>query len=311
MDIFTDVWKPVDEAAKIMGINPEDVELLITGMTMVAENQQISVRLVNLKAVGDFIKEVQRIKEQLTVTIKPLNDGSRETIKGKQAAKIMLISYEALVDLCEKKKIKAQKKSRGWRIEEKELKDFMLFNKDLLASLRDNSPAKPKKERLAIRKKAPDEQSVPEKSGAENKKGVIPDAVENHDLDSRTAATSEPGGSLPPVALETDPPLENSDGEETTLDQPQGEEEQSNDRKQEVHTIRKRKHNGRLYCRIDDVASSFHPKDEGRVKRWINAGKIKAVEAVEGSKVTWYIEPESLKKFMEENGMLVTFEETR
>lgn len=335
MEIFTDTWKPIDKAAEILGIAPNDIELLISGIAMCASNQQTSLRLVNLKEIGNFLKEIRRINEQLFAEDGPTDNGNNgKMIKGRQASKIMLISYDSLVKLCEKGTIPAQRKARGWRIEERVIKNFMLSNPDTLASLRDNSPAKPKREIGLIARRKPTDEGKGQVEEPGTKMVIRPTVglPDNSLQDSHTI-----GGS-PPEGIGTDPPPDrNGNGDNplpaedkiglskgpTSPDQrkdnpPQSEDdedepapddsEEAPEKKQEVHNIRVREQNGKPYCWIREVAAAFNPsKDTSQMLRWINNKQVEAIQVTEHGEKTWYIELESLKAFFDRNDILATF----
>lgn len=286
MDIFTDDWKPLSEAAKILGVSPEEIESLISGISVCASSRSPSLRLVNLQEIEKFLKETTRISESL---FSADNKNDNVMIPGKKAAKIMLISLDLLSGLCEDKRLPAERKGRGWLINEKVLKDFMIANPDLVASLRAKSPAVPPR-RLNPGEGSPggNPGADPPPSGGDSP----PDDEDKKNPPEDAGSDEKQKGSSPVPAPPPPDPKGSDDGKYL----------------EEIEIVQ-RKHNGRLFCRIDDVASALVTRDEGRVKRWIKDGKVTAVEAKEGAKITWYIYPESLQTFMKENGKKVKFVE--
>lgn len=68
-------------------------------------------------------------------------------------------------------------------------------------------------------------------------------------------------------------------------------------------TVKRRKDG----CRIGDVANALGNFAPHTIKTWIEQKKVKAKEATEGGQITWYLDPDSLREFLEEHNIFVTF----
>ena len=274
---FDDVWMNLNEAAKKLGLGPEDIELMITGMNSVADRRD-GGKLVNLKGIGDYLQKIQAINNKL---ISPVASPSKEEksssrkepiwIKGRVAAQTMSMKYESFLDLCEKGTIKAKRKARGWRIEESVLNEFIKFNQELIASLK-----KVRKKRT-LKIIAPD---PPSPNSSLIKKEEKPATPEKKDS-----------------VVET--PNKDSKDDKS--------QEDSSSREVKCFTVKARKQNGGYYCQISDIARSLH-LPESTVKKWITDKMVSSIEKVEPSGVVWYIEHEGLRTFLEKYNILLTFD---
>lgn len=301
MTEFKDVWMTMRKAAEALNCSPEDIEVMIRGMTKVADMQD-GGKLVNLKGIEEFLRKMQVITNQLLTPVIPVSSPvsppkPKVWIKGKKAAKILGLPYDIFVNLCKDQKIQAGKKAMGWRVEEGKLNEFIQSNQDFIKSLKDEPP------------------------GIKSATGLLPrpvqepvnDLPESDSIPSNTPGTEEQEDPPPVVPEELQP-----DSKDTKKDSsPTAEEEETvpdsqNDavppqKETRYCTIRARKHNNGNYCRIDDVATGLK-MPEARVKKWINDHQVKAVQEIESSRVIWYIEKESLKTFLETYNIMVTFD---
>lgn len=314
MVTFENVWKPTDEAAKILGISLKQMELMTTGLIMVADRRD-GGKLVNMKGIESFLQEMQKIANQLFSTVVAPEEEDPTWIKGMRAAKELSIPYEVFTDFCEKGKIKACRKTSGWRVEKKELNEFISSNQDLIKSLK----IERKKRNKVFSINTPinshtivsSELSLSDTTKKEGENDPPPPVLplkekteqeleEDHIQNIITLLMPKENSIIPPEKTGE------SVKEIPSIQEP--EEPDSLPQESKVsYTIRARKHNGGHYCRIDDVAIGLST-NQTRIKKWITDKKVHSIEATESSKITWYIERESLRTFLEENNISVTFD---
>ena len=298
MTDFKDVWMTVKTAAEALNCNSKDIEVMIRGMTKVADMED-GGKLVNLKGIEDFLRKMQVIINQLLAPAIPVSSPeSKVWIKGRKAAKILSLPYDIFVNLCKEEKIQAGRKARGWRVEEDKLNEFIRSNQELIKSLRGKPETTKRTTRL-----------LPRPAPAKEPADPLPDVNPIPDNTVNKQEQDDP----PPVIPEEPQPTPKDTEEENS---PPAEEEVVPDSKSDTVppqkqtrycTVRARKHNGGNYCRIDDVATGLS-MPEARIKKWINDHQVKAVQEIERSRVIWYIEKESLKTFLETYNIMVTFD---
>ncbi len=282
MTEFKDVWVKIEEAATILKCSSKDIEVLINGMTMFAIIQN-GGKLVNLKGIGDFLEKVQIISSQLLIPSTPFGSQKKMTwIKGKKAAEIISISYNVFEKMCEDKKIGAERRGRGWRIEKTKLDDFIKSNQGLKNSLNVANPDPPKFPTGSSPVITPDPPKPPvEPSPIIDVPPVVP-AEENH---------------LPEITKE-----ENSEEDDSP------ENIENNAPVKHTYTIRGRKFNHGFLCRIDDVAITLKRPEIFIKEQWIKKNLIIATEAPGNSGITYYINQESLRKFLKTYNIDISFD---
>ncbi|MFZ3058003.1 MAG: hypothetical protein WA092_03095 [Minisyncoccales bacterium] len=288
----------VKTAAEALNCNSKDIEVMIRGMTKVADMED-GGKLVNLKGIEDFLRKMQVIINQLLAPAIPVSSPeSKVWIKGRKAAKILSLPYDVFVNLCKEEKIQAGRKARGWRVEEDKLNEFIKSNQDLIKSLR-GKPETTKRATKLLPRPAPVQEPADHLSDV----NPIPDNTVNRKEqdDPPPVITEEPQPTPKDTEEENSPPV----AEEVV---PDSKSDTVPPQKQTRYcTVRARKHNGGNYCRIDDVATGLS-MPEARIKKWINDHQVKAVQEIERSRVIWYIEKESLKTFLETYNIMVTFD---
>ena len=299
---FKDVWMTMGKAAEALNCSPKDIEVMIRGMTKVADMQD-GGKLVNLKGIEDFLRKMQVITNQLLTPVSPVIPPEPKTkiwIKGIKAAKILSLPYDIFVNLCKEGKIQAGRKARGWRVEEDKLNKFIQSNQELIESLKGKSQTTKSSTKLLVRPALP-----PEPVNPLSAVDSIPDET-----------TGQKDQEDPPPVIPKEPELIPKDPEEEKSSSTKEEDEVVPDSKSDAvplqketkyYTIRARKHNGGYYCRIDDVATGLK-MPEARIKKWITDQQVKAGQEIERSKVIWYIEKESLRTFLEKNNIMITFD---
>lgn len=297
MTDFKDVWMTIGRAAEALSCSPKDIEVMIRGMTRVADMED-GGKLVNLKGIEDFLRKMQVITNQLLNPVTPASTLKPKIwIKGKKAAKILSLPYDVFVNLCKEQKIQAGRKAMGWRVEEDKLDEFIQFNQELIKSLKDESQNNKSTTKLLPRP-ASFQGPVNPLSVANSIPVNITDRKELEDPPPVTPEKPEP-------VTETD---ENFSSEKKEDVVPDSKEDVIPLQKETKYfTIRARKHNGGNYCRIDDVATGLK-MPEARIKKWITETQVKAVQEIESSKIIWYIEKESLKTFLETYNIMITFD---
>ena len=299
---FKDAWMTIKMAAEALDCNSKDIETMIRGMTKVADMED-GGKLVNLKGIEDFLRKMQVITNQLltpvTPVVSPESQKTKIWIKGIKAAKILSLPYDVFVNLCKEEKIQAGRKARGWRVEEDKLNKFIQSNQELIKSLR-GEPSDTKRTTKLLVRPTPPQKSVNPLPAVD----PIPDETTGKkEQEDPPPATPEESKIVPEGIEEEKTSSVEEDkvipGSESDIVPPQKETRYC--------TVRARKHNGGIYCRIDDVATGLS-MPEARIKKWITDQKVKAVQETERSKIIWYIEKESLKTFLETYNIMVTFD---
>jgi hypothetical protein len=201
----------------------------------------------------------------------------------------------------------SREKTRGWRIREEDLQEFIQSNQSLIASLNSPTPNNPDagtNADLAPANPSPytGTDDGLSKNPEEEKPGSDPPPPPEKEIEMevRRKSDSDEGSAKD----NSDPPLPENIPDDKGK---QGPDIPNPIQKQTVISIKVRSYLGKPHCRIDDIANAFTPRDESRIKRWIRDEQVIAKEAFENSKVTYYIELESLKKFFDKNNVLATF----
>ena len=301
MTDFKDAWMTMGRAAEALNCSPKDIEVMIRGLTKVADMED-GGKLVNLKGIEDFLRKMQVITNQLLTPVTPVvpieSPKTKIWIKGIKAAKILSLPYDVFVGLCKEGKIQAGRKARGWRVEEDKLNEFIKSKQELIKSLRDKPETTKRTTKLLVR---PDNTQPP--INPLPVVGSIPDKT-----------TGEKEQEDPPPVIPEESKITPKDTEEEKHSSV--EEEIVPDSKSDAVppqketrycTIRARKHNGGNYCRIDDIATGLK-MPEARIKKWITDHQVKSVQETERSRIIWYIEKESLKTFLETYNIMATFD---
>lgn len=286
---FNNTWKPIEEAAKLLNCKAEELEILINGFPQVAVMKG-GGKLVNLDGIEDFMKKVQAIVQKIS----PSPKEDIIWIKGRIAAQKMNVPYSTFVDWCGKGILPARKKATGWRVEEGKLNQFISSHQELIQA-RQNSSAS-LKPGAAPKPPAPPRGKDPPRTIEE----ILNDGPTEDFTDRKGGSEKK----LEPRPVDNDVPEEDGVGDEPS--EP-GEEQHQPVNDPKFYTIRVRKCNGGEACRIDEVAQSIHIS-ENQIRGWIRAGEIKAKEVTEHAKITWYINKENLKTFLEKYNIIVTFE---
>lgn len=342
-------WLTREEIQEMLNWSPENIDLLINGLSKSIATTSDGLILINLNNLYNYLFEVKKMtnpllkgsaskkikKPKAEKKQKAENNPKAEKkpkpermnrkkrveagqLTGRQAADKLKCSYKAVIELIKKHGLKAAKFGRGWYIKPEDLEEFSSKNRDIIRSVSYRPETEENNKEEETVKEETVEQKIQEPPAQEEKKEPEPPAEDAVTAVPDAVKTKENIILVSPSedpGQDKDAAKESVESEDQPLVQEKAEEPKNNGKKENkreerpVSFVTIRKH--KYGCKVGDVAFALHLAVSTPM-RWISDQAVKTVSApgINGAEV--YIESESLRDFLlKERNTEVTFDETK